>query len=59
MEEFRPKPWLTPAQQVEHLESEGISFELTSMMPSSTLRPITISFALIYSERGFLGIWAG
>lgn len=30
MEEFRPKPWLTPAQQVEHLESEGISFELTS-----------------------------
>lgn len=30
MEVFRPKPWLTPAQQVEHLESEGISFELTS-----------------------------
>lgn len=30
MDEFRPKPWLTPAQQVKHLESEGIKFELTS-----------------------------
>lgn len=30
MDEFRPKPWLTPAQQVQHLESEGIKFELTS-----------------------------
>lgn len=30
MDEFRPRPWLTPAQQVRHLESEGIKFELIS-----------------------------
>lgn len=30
MDEFRPRPWLTPAQQVQHLESEGIKFELAS-----------------------------
>lgn len=30
MDVFRPKPWLTPAQQVLHLESEGIKFELAS-----------------------------